>query len=127
MSQTLELELQVKDMSVLELACRKLGITLNKVRKKIRFFSSTEDIVASFQLPGWKYEVGIKEDGTIVYDNYEGSWGDISKLNEVQKEYSTEKIKRECRRKGISFYERRVEGGTKLTLNLGDGNGNGEW
>jgi len=48
------------------------------------------------QLPGWNYPVVVKEDGTVVYDNYNGYWGDIDRLDELMQAYTVEKVKSEA-------------------------------
>lgn len=47
-------------------------------------------------LPGWTMPVIVKEDGTLVYDNYNGQWGDQTVLDELMQGYMVEKAKAEA-------------------------------
>jgi hypothetical protein len=44
------------------------------------------------RLDGWKYPVVLK-DGEISYDNFNGSWGRIERLQEFQQAYAVESVK----------------------------------
>jgi len=47
-------------------------------------------------LPGWRYPMVITPDGKAVYDNYNGSWGDIQELYAFSAHYGLEKAKEEA-------------------------------
>jgi hypothetical protein len=102
MSHTMNIQLELHDRDALEAACQRLGLTMTEGRHKL--YSTTEEGIA-ISLPGWKYPVVIKEDGSVAYDNYNGNWGNIQELNKLKAFYGLEKAKAEARKKGYSVYE----------------------
>jgi len=102
MSHTMNLTIELHDRAALEAACQRLGLTLVEGRHTL--YSTTEEGLA-VHLPGWKYPVIVKTDGTIAYDNYQERWGKIEELNKLRAYYGLEKAKIEARKKGYSVYE----------------------
>ena len=102
MSHTMNINIELHDRAALEAACQRLGLTLVEGRHKL--YSTTEKGLA-IHLQGWKYPIVVKEDGTVSYDNYNGSWGKIEELNKLRAYYGLEKAKIEARKKGYSVYE----------------------
>lgn len=102
MSHTMNIQIELHDRAALEAACQRLGLEM--VEGSHRLYQTTEEGIGVF-LPGWKYPVVVKADGTIAYDNYNGSWGDIRELNKLRAFYGLEKAKIEARKKGYSVYE----------------------
>jgi len=41
-----------------------------------------------FKLPGWNYPCILAADGSLSYDNFSGSWGDIRQLDALKGEYA---------------------------------------
>ena len=103
MSHTMNITLELKDMDALTAACERLGNPMVE-RMDHKLFSSTETGIGVC-LPGWRYPAVVKDNGTVAYDNYNGSWGDIARLNELKAYYGLEKAKIEARRAGHSVYE----------------------
>ena len=103
MSHTMNITLELKDMDALTAACERLGCPM-LLRGEHKLFSSMETGVG-VMLPKWSYPVIVKDNGTVAYDNYNGSWGDIARLNELKAYYGLEKAKIEARRAGHSVYE----------------------
>jgi len=102
MSHTMNIQLELHDRDALLAACERLGLTMTEGRHKL--YSTTEEGIA-ISLPGWKYPIVIKEDGSVAYDNFNGSWGKEEELNKLKAYYGLEKAKIEARKKGYSVYE----------------------
>jgi hypothetical protein len=100
MSHTSNLEVRVKNKSLLLGVCNKLGLKICE-NTKVSFFSTSEQ-GTSIQLKGWKYPVVIRPDGTLVYDNFNGTWGNMSELHKFVQTYAVEGVKLECIKKGFS-------------------------
>ncbi|MCS7135340.1 MAG: hypothetical protein NZ893_02790, partial [Candidatus Aenigmarchaeota archaeon] len=81
MSHTMNIKIELHDRQALEAACQRLGLKMEEGEFKL--YSSVEKGIGVW-LPGWKYPVVIKNDGTIAYDNYDGQWGDIAELNKLR-------------------------------------------
>lgn len=80
MSHTCTIEVKLNDVDLLRKACEKLRYEFDKKKQSVKFFSSQEEGMR-VDIPGWKYPVVIDEKGHVRYDNYNGEWGDIEKLN----------------------------------------------
>ena len=102
MSHTMNINLELHDKDALLAACQRLGLTMQEGRHRLY---QTEEEGISVRLPGWKYPVVIKEDGSVAYDNYNGSWGKEEELNKLKAYYGLEKAKIEARKRGYSVYE----------------------
>lgn len=48
-----------------------------------RFYDGTTHSGLVVELPGWRYPVVVKDDGSVVYDNFNGFWGDIRELRKL--------------------------------------------
>jgi len=102
MSHTMNVQLELRDQDALLEACKRLNLQVKQGRFKL--YSSTEEGLGVF-LPGWKYPVVIKQDGSVAYDNYDGNWGKVDELNKLKAYYGLEKAKMEARKKGYTVYE----------------------
>lgn len=63
------------------------------------------------RLKGWQYPVVVKEDGTLVYDNFNGRWGSQDALDEFMQVYSAEAAKNAAIMQGMQVMET-VDGDT---------------
>lgn len=102
MSHTMNIQIELHDRAALEAACQRLGLTITE--GKVKFYSTEEEGLL-VHLPGWKYPICIKQNGTIAYDNYNGQWGQEKELNKLRAYYGLEKAKIEARKQGYSVYE----------------------
>jgi len=87
MSHIVTLNLKYTDVQALETACQKRNISYQKHKHKCQIYSNNVDAIFSFKLPGWTFPVAVMEDGEVKYDNYNGHWGDQSKLDSFSQEY----------------------------------------
>lgn len=115
MSHTMNIKIEIYDRQALELACQRLNLKMEE--GKFNLYSSTEEGIGIF-LPGWKYPVVIKSDGTISYDNYGGKWGKVEELNKLLAYYGLEKAKLEARKRGFSFYETFDQNSQEIILKI---------
>ena len=102
MSHTMNIQIEMHDKAVLLSACMRLGITAIEGCHKL--YNSTEKGLG-ISLKDWRFPVVVKADGSVSYDNYNGSWGHIDRFNELKSYYGLEKAKIEARKQGYSFYE----------------------
>lgn len=73
------------------------------------------------KLPGWNYPVVFDlTTGQVAFDNYNGRWGEQSKLDALLQMYAVEKAKIEARKKGHTVTEQALaDGSIKLTIQVG--------
>ena len=119
MSHVVIVRTQVKDVSALAAACRRLGLS-QPVQGTATLFSSeaTGQIV---QLPGWTYPVVFDTaTGEAHYDTYNGAWGEQKELGKLLQRYAAEKATLEARRAGHAVLETPLsDGSIRLTIQTG--------
>lgn len=87
MSHIVTLNVSIKDKAVLkEVAVRDFGLTV-KDRETVTFFDYSAHSGMTIRLPGWEYPVLVTDEGELIYDNYEGQWGDQAQLNQLIQNY----------------------------------------
>jgi len=118
MSHIAKVNIQFKDAVCITAAAKRLNHKCEVV-KNYKFYDGTVVSGTAVYLPGWKYPVIIKDNGEAVYDNYSGSWGKQSHLDELKQIYGVEVAKKQARIKGYSCREVQMEDGRiKLFVNL---------
>jgi hypothetical protein len=119
MSHIVEIKTEVRDEAAVKAACTRLQLPIPE-SKTVRLFSATASGLC-VQLPGWSYPVVCNlQTGQVSYDNYQGHWGEQSRLNQFLQAYAVEKAKIEARRKGHSVSETRLQDGSiRVTIRVG--------
>ena len=119
MSHLVTVQTQIRDPVAIASACRRLGL-VEPIRGTAQLFSA-EATGLILQLPGWTYPVVIATDtGTVNYDNYGGSWGDLAQLDSFMQAYAVEKARLEARKKGFTVSEQTLEDGS-IRLQIAEG------
>ena len=119
MSHIVEIKTEVRDEAAVKAACVRLQIPTPE-HKTVRLFSTSATGLC-VQLPGWQYPVVANlQTGQVQYDNYNGHWGEQSKLNQFLQAYAVEKAKIEARKKGHMVTETSLQDGSiKVTVRVG--------
>ncbi len=119
MSHIVKIKTEVRDVSAVSAACRRLGLP-EPVHGTARLFEG-EATGLLVKLPGWLYPVVCNlGTGELRYDNYGGSWGPQEHLDRFMQAYAVEKAKIEARRRGHSVVEQPLEDGSiKLSITVG--------
>jgi len=110
MSHIATVEMKIKDMKVLKKVCEQLGLSTKQVKDYV-FYDNTKASGLSIQLNNWRYPIVVKDDGSIVFDNYNGSWGKVEHLQQLQQAYSTEIAKQQLRKQGYMVKETKLANG----------------
>ncbi len=113
MSHTAIYEAVLSDKEALIKALKKLGLTYHE--GVARLYQTVEKGVV-VNLPGWRYPVVVREDGTVAYDNYNGNWGNIEKLHELNTTYAIEQAKMNAQKRGYRVKEYNVKGKKRLEM-----------
>ncbi|WP_029523508.1 hypothetical protein [Persephonella sp. KM09-Lau-8] len=113
MSHTATYEAILSDREALIKALQKLGLSYHEGVAKL--FQTTEKGIV-VNLPGWRYPIVIRKDGTVAYDNYNGRWGNIEKLHELNVTYALEQAKTNALKRGYRVKEHQVNGKTRLEM-----------
>jgi hypothetical protein len=119
LSHIVEIKTQIRDEAAVKAACTRLQIPTPE-HKTVRLFNATATGLC-IQLPGWSYPVVANlQTGQLQYDNYNGHWGEQSRLNQFLQAYAVEKAKIEARKKGHSVSETRLQDGSiRVTVRVG--------
>ena len=119
MSHIVEIRTEVRDANGVRAACDRLRLE-PPVEGKAKLFSREAEGLA-VRLRDWRYPVVFKTaTGEAQFDNYEGRWGEQSRLDQFLQAYAVEQTKIEARRKGHSVSEQSLaDGSIKLTVQVG--------
>lgn len=104
MSHIVTFKYRIRDAAAIHAAAKRMNAKVEE-GATVDFFSHTGLRGTSLTLPGWHYPVLIKEDGSVLYDNYNGTWGDINQLHKFQSIYGAEVIKRQAMALGYGVEE----------------------
>lgn len=121
MSHIVTIKTEVRDANAVRAACRRLSLA-EPVQGTTKLFSGEVEGLA-VQLPDWIYPVVCNlPTGQLHYDNFNGRWGDQSRLNQFLQAYAVEMTKIEARKKGHSVTETPLaDGSIKLTIQVHGG------
>jgi hypothetical protein len=119
MSHVVTVQTQIRDLAVLQAACRRLQLA-EPQQATAKLFSS-EATGQVLQLPGWRYPVIFDlAQGHVNFDNYGGRWGKQRQLDAVFQAYAAEQVTLQARRQGHSICEQALDDGSiKLTIQVG--------
>jgi hypothetical protein len=112
----MSIQMEIRDKEALKAACERLGFSI-LVGNNFRLHS-TNELGIGVQLPRWKYPIVIRLNGSVAYDNYNGSWGNIDELNKLVAYYGLEKAKMEAQKQGYSTMESFNEQTQELELEI---------
>ncbi len=119
MSHIVSIGTKVRDANAVAAACRRLGLA-DPTEGKARLYSG-EASGLLVQFPGWRYPVVIDTaSGSLVYDNYAGSWGSQDQLDRFLQAYAVEVVKLEARKKGYTVSEQPLQDGS-IRVNVIEG------
>ena len=114
MSHIATVEMNITDQEALAETCRDLGLQMTAHSSALVYQTAVEGTV--IQLPGWTFPVVVR-DKTLVYDNYQGAWGDIKELNKLRQHYAVKATTRAAARMGRKIIKREEHNGrVRLTL-----------
>src|SRR5476649_2482659 len=99
MSHLVTIQTKVRDPDAVATACVRLNLP-TPVRGTAKLFSG-ECAGILVQFPGWHYPAVIDtRTGEVMFDTFEGNWGDQQHLDRFLQMYAVEKAKLEARKKG---------------------------
>lgn len=116
MSHTYNIRTEIRDRIALEAACEKLGIKVLDGQTH-HLYGGTEKGIG-IKIPGWNYPVVVKDNGTLAYDDYNGSWGNKQDLTKLTAYYGLEKSKIEAEAEGYTVEESFNEKTQELELEI---------
>jgi hypothetical protein len=126
-SHIVTIQTRMRDRAALEAACRRLGLAAPVDGSYQRFDYTTTgpdggsaEITVSgtlVKLPGWIYPVAVQPDGSALYDDYKGQWGNVAELHKLLQAYAIEATRIQARRSGRTITETPLpDGSVRLTV-----------
>jgi len=114
-----KIQTEVRDAVAVRAACQRRHLPL-PVDGTHQLFGG-EATGLAVQLPEWRYPVVCElTSGQVLYDNFEGRWGDQQHLDGLLQSYAVEKARIEARKQGHTVTEQQLaDGSVKLTINVG--------
>ena len=123
MSHISTIELEVKDLGILNQACSRMGLIFARNQAEFKWYGKKATCDHAIRVPGARYEIGIVKTGTAYelrcdfYDrNLVQAVGQNAGL--LKQAYAVEKTKTEARKKGYRVMERRTDTGIRLHVQL---------
>ncbi len=124
MSHISKIELEVKDLGTLKLACQRLGMNMVQDQNTFKWYGQEEGRCDhAIQVPGAGYEIGVIRTGNsfeLRCDYWDSAIGKaIGKNGGLLKQaYAIERTKTEARRKGYSVIEKQTDSGIRLLVRI---------
>jgi hypothetical protein len=119
MSHIVQIQTEVRDPVAVRAGCVRLGLQPPR-EGTFKLFTNTAEGLG-VELQGWRFPVVCQlASGNVLYDNYEGRWGDRARLDEFLQAYAVEKAKLTARKSGHWVSEQALaDGSIKLTIQAG--------
>jgi hypothetical protein len=139
MSHISRIELEIKDLSSLKEACKRLGFEFSENQQSYQWYGRwigdsplpdgiTEDQLGkcdhAIKVPGAPYEVGVVRKGKsyiLLYDDWiKGGLKKKLGVNAglLKQAYTIETLRKEARRKNYRFHETKIKNQIRVTLTL---------
>lgn len=107
MSHKTTVKTEIHDFDALKRAAANLDeVDSIKVAEKgteieAKLYQGTTKGAAVVKFKSWNYPVVIKADGTVEFDNYNGSWGDQKHLDKLTQLYAAEVTVQKVKQQGL--------------------------
>jgi len=123
MSHISKLELEVRDLQVLEIACQRLGLELHRGKRTFKWFGKEAECDHCISVPGAEYEIGVVKCEGLLNLSCDFFDGNIEKAigadgGLLKQAYAVEKARSEARKKGYTVVERQTQTGIQLRVQL---------
>ncbi len=123
MSHISKIELEVKDLGILDQACARLGLKLIKDQKTFKWYGKDGQCDHAVQVPGADYEIGVVNKKGLYELNCDFYDRNVEKVigrqgGLLKQAYAIEMTKVEARRKGHSVIERQTDNGIRLHVRI---------
>jgi len=111
MSHIVTIRTEVRDREAVGRACRRLGLA-EPIDGEAKVFTVQKKGLL-IHLSDWEFPIVCDlRSGQVEYDNYDGHWGDQSRVGEFLQAYAVEKATLEARKRGHSVVEQPLPDGS---------------
>jgi hypothetical protein len=103
---------EMKNVEIMLAVAKKMGIKSHGHVTDFKMYDYTKVTGYKFELEGWSQPIVVDNvTGGIAFDNYNGSWGDIARLDEFVQGYATEVTKQQALLAGYAVQEEFLKNG----------------
>jgi hypothetical protein len=118
MSHVSVFESNMKDHSILRMILENKGIRFQTDCTAQQYGKNNFEAKTVFKLPGWKYDIGVDEDGKVLYDFFGSDSNAFNHLNEIVYDYNVSMVQNACMNEGLDYYTTEIEEGMKFVINM---------
>lgn len=119
MSHRTVVDVQVLDKEAARKTCEALGYEFLDNTGEVKIFDGKVQSKFGFKIPEWRYPVYVDQDDKMVFDNYEGRWGNIEDFNKFRQLYAENVTLSHAERSGYRVLHRGLTEDGTLQLRLG--------
>lgn len=110
MSHIVELDIRINNVALFGKIAEMLGHEI--VGPGEHYIFGQKPTGFGINLKGWSYPIVVKDDGTLVYDNYHGGWGNLGVLDNLVQQYAKALTLLQARAAGRNVTEQTMPDGT---------------
>ncbi len=115
MSHISKIEVQITDLEALRKACQRLGFSFLENKNTFARYNGTSVCDHAIQVPGARYEIGLKGTELLFDDYYQGGLtGNIP--GQIKQAYAVERVRQEANTRKMRIVEKPTKNGIQLTL-----------
>lgn len=107
MSHIVTIQTELKNKESIQEVCKALNVQYLG-QKTTKYYNTTKSGIA-VQFRNWKYPVTIQENGSVYFDNYQGSWGNKKDLDAFINEYSLVETVGKLKKKNLRYEVQRLK------------------
>jgi hypothetical protein len=121
MSHTATVQTQISNKEIAKKTCEEMGIEFLDVKQVNLYQTEHRNLQCEFAFKpkGWNYPVAVKADGSALYDNYNGHWGEQKHFDEFRQKYAENVALDHAQRHGYRVIHRSLSQDGSIQLRLG--------
>ncbi len=115
MSHISKIEIKITDLEALRKACQRLGFSFLENKKSFVRYNGTSECDHAIQVPGARYEVGLRGPELLFDDYYQGGLNN-NIPGRIKQAYAVERVKQEANTRKMRIIEKPTKNGIQLIL-----------
>lgn len=103
---------KIKDLRILKQTLKKLGIPFRENVVVSNFERESIDAAVAFKLKGWRYDVSVLKDGTLVYDHWGSAHNTMQRLGQTVQAYNVAAVMDKANQHVSSAWKEKTKNGS---------------
>jgi hypothetical protein len=124
LSHITRIEIEIRDLGLLQEACNRLGIEFHPEEKSFRWYGGVKDCEGAIRIPNARYEIGLVREKNrygLLWDSY-ATGGLEARLGKgagkLKQAYAVERVRLEAKLRGYRLRESKTETGVRLVMTV---------